>query len=42
MLHPKFQGHRPYGSGEEYFEVSLPYMVMWHRPHKQIFIPPSH
>ena len=26
MLHTKFRGNRPTGSGEEYFEGFLPYM----------------
>ena len=48
MLHTKPQGHWPFGSGEEDFEVFLPYMgvvailVMWPRPRKQTFVPPSH
>ena len=28
MLHTKSQGHRPYGSGEEDFQMFLPYMGM--------------
>ena len=28
MLHTKFQGHRPFGSGEEYFLMFLPYIGM--------------
>ena len=28
MLHAKFQDHRTSGSGEEDFEVFLPYMYM--------------
>ena len=45
MLHTKPQDHWPFGSGEEDF---LPYMgvaatlVMWPRPRKQTFVPPSH
>ena len=43
MLHTKFQGHQPFGSGEDFFKV-LPYMgmvailVMWPGP----VISPSH
>ena len=41
MLHTKFQGHRPLGSGEE-FSRFLPYMgmVMWPGPFEQTFVPP--
>ena len=28
MMHTKFQGHRPFGSGEEDFLRFLPYMGM--------------
>ena len=28
VLHTKFQGHRPFGSGEEYVFMFLPYMGM--------------
>ena len=28
MLHTKFEGHRPFGSGEEDFLRFLPYMGM--------------
>ena len=28
MLHTKFQGHRSFGSGEEYFLRFLPYIGM--------------
>ena len=28
MEHTKFQGHRPFGSGEEDFLMVLPYMDM--------------
>ena len=47
MLHTKFQGHRPFGSGEEDFWGFLPYMgmaailVMWPGPFEQTLIPPS-
>ena len=47
MLHTKFQGHRPFGSGED-FLMFLPYMgmaailVMWPGPFEQTFVPPSH
>ena len=43
MLHTKFQGHQPFGSGEDFFKV-LPYigmeaiLVMWPGP----VISPSH
>ena len=46
MLHTKFQGHRPFGSGEEDFLQFLPYMgmaailVMWPGPFEQIFHSP--
>ena len=48
MLHTKFQGHQPFGSGEEDLLKFLPYMgmgailVMWPGPFEQTFIPPSH
>ena len=48
MQHTKFQGHRPFGSGEEDFLRFLPYMgmvailVMWPGPFEQTFVPPSH
>ena len=48
MLHTKFQGHQPFGSGEEDFLRFLLYMgmaailVMWPGPFEQIFVPPSH
>ena len=44
MLHTKFQGHRPFGSGEEDFLRFLPYttLIVWPGPFEQIFIPPSH
>ena len=47
MLHTKFQGHRPIGSGEEDFSRFLPYMgmaamlVMWPGPFEQLFVPKS-
>ena len=47
MLHNKFQGHRPFGSGEEDFLRFLPYigmaaiLVMWPGPFEQTFVPPS-
>ena len=42
MLHTKFQGYRPFDSGEEDFLKFLPYMgmaailVMWPGPFEQI------
>ena len=45
MLHTKFQGHWPIGSGEEDFLRFLPYMgmaamlVMWPKPFEQVFFP---
>ena len=48
MLHTKFQGHQPFGSGEEDFLKFLPYMgmaailVMRPGPFEQTFVPPSH
>ena len=48
MQHTKFQGHQPFGSGEEDFLRFLPYMgmaailVMWPGSFEQTFIPPSH
>ena len=48
MLHTKFQGHRPFGSGEEDFSSFLPYMgmaailVMWPGLFEQTFVPQSH
>ena len=48
MLHTKFQGHRPFGSGEEDFLRFLSYvgmaatLVMWPGPFEQTFVPPSH
>ena len=48
MLHTNFQGHQPFGSGEEDFLRFLPYtgvaaiLVMWPEPFEQTFIPPSH
>ena len=47
VLHTKFQGNQPSGSGEEDFLMFLSYMgmvtilVMWPGPILQIFIPPS-
>ena len=47
MLHTKFQGHRPFGPGEEDFLRFLPYMgmaavlVMWPEPFERTFVPPS-
>ena len=47
MLHTKFQGHRSFGSEEDFFRF-LPYMgmvailVMWPGPFEQTFLPPSH
>ena len=46
MLHTKFQGHRPFGSGEEDFLRFLLYMgmaailVMWPGLFEQTFVPP--
>ena len=48
MTHTKFQGNRPFGSGEEDFLRFLPYMgmaailVMWLGPFEQTFVPSSH
>ena len=48
MLPTKFQGHRPFGSGEEDFFKDSPYMgmaailIMWPGPLEQTFVPPSH
>ena len=48
MLHTKFQGHQPFGSGEEDFLRFLSYMgmvailVMSPGPFEQTFVPPSH
>ena len=48
MLHTKFQGHLPFGSGEADFLRFLPYMdiaailFMWPRPFEQSFVPLSH
>ena len=48
MLHANFQGHRPFGSGEEDFLKFLPYMsmaaimVMWPGLFEQTFVFPSH
>ena len=48
ILHTKFQGHRPFGSGEDDFLRFLPYMgmvailVMWPGPFEQNFVPPFH
>ena len=48
MMHTKFQGHLPFGSGEEDFLRFLPYMgmvailVMWPGPSEQTFVPPYH
>ena len=48
MLHTKFQGHRPFGSGEEDFLRFLPYtgmvasLVMWPGPFEYAFVPPFH
>ena len=45
MLHTKFQGHWPFGSGEEDFLRFLPYMgmaailVMWPGSFEQTFVP---
>ena len=47
MLHTNFQGHRPFGSGEDFLRF-LPYigvvaiLVMWPGPFEQTFVPPSH
>ena len=47
MPHTKFQGHWPFGSGEEDFLRFLSYMgmaailVMWPAPSEQTFVPPS-
>ena len=46
MLHTKFQGHQPFGSGEDVLSL-LPYMgmaailVMWPGPFEQNFTPLS-
>ena len=48
MLHSNFQGHLPFGSGEEDLLRFLPYigmvviLVMWPGPFKHSFVPPSH
>ena len=49
MLHTKFQGHRPFGSGEQdFFLRFLLYMgmaailVIWAESFEQSFFPPSH
>ena len=48
MLHTKFQGHWPFGYGEEDFLRFLQYigmvaiLVMWPGPYEHTFIPPSH
>ena len=48
MLHTNFEGHRPFGSGEEDCLRFLPYMgmaailVVWPRRFEQTFVPPSH
>ena len=48
MLHTNFQGHRPFGFGEEDFLKFLPYrgmaaiLVMWPGTFEQTFVPPSH
>ena len=48
MLHTKFQGHQPFGSGEKNFLRFLSYigrvaiLVMWPRPFEKSFVPPSH
>ena len=48
MLDTKFQGRRPFGSGEEDLFRFLTYMgmavtlVMWPGPFEQTFVPPSH
>ena len=48
MLHTKFRGNRPAGSGEEDFLVVLPYMgvaailVMSPRFRDQTFVSPPH
>ena len=48
MLHTNFQGHWPFGSGEDDFLRFLPYigvaaiLVMRPGPFKQIFVLPSH
>ena len=47
MLHTKFQGHWPFGSGEDFLRF-LPYigmaaiLVMWPGSFEQTFVPPSH
>ena len=47
ILHTKFQGHRPFCSGEEDFLRFLPHMgmaailVMWPEPFEQTFVPLS-
>ena len=48
MLHTNFQGHRPFGSGEEDFLRFLPCtgvaasLITWPGPFEQTFVPPSH
>ena len=48
MLHTKFQGHMPFGSGEEGFLRFLTYigmaaiLVTCPGPFEQTFVPPSH
>ena len=48
MLHTKFQGHMPFGSGEEYFSSFLSYMdmaaflVKWSGPFEHTFVPLPH
>ena len=47
MMHTKFQGHRPFGSGEDFWRL-LPYMalvailVIWPGPFEQTVVPLSH
>ena len=47
MKHTNFQGHQPFGSGEDFLRI-LPYMgmvammVMWPEPFEQTFVPPSY
>ena len=48
ILYIMFQGHRPFSSLEEDFQMLLPYMgmaailVMFPRHYEQIFVPPPH
>ena len=48
MLHINFQGHQPLVPEKKNFFMFLPYMsmaailLMWPKPFKQTFVPPSH